>query len=50
MVACAPSPAGPAAKMSPTCCQETLEEEANADKILTHIAETSVNADAAHAS
>jgi ferritin-like metal-binding protein YciE len=28
---------------------ETLEEEANADKILTHIAETSVNADAAHA-
>jgi ferritin-like metal-binding protein YciE len=27
--------------------QETLEEEANADKILTHIAETSINAEAA---
>jgi len=27
--------------------QETLEEEANADKILSHIAETSVNAEAA---
>jgi ferritin-like metal-binding protein YciE len=29
--------------------QETLEEEANADKILTHIAETSVNTEAARA-
>jgi ferritin-like metal-binding protein YciE len=29
--------------------QETLEEEANADKILTHIAETSVNSEAARA-
>jgi ferritin-like metal-binding protein YciE len=27
--------------------QETLEEESNADKILTHIAEASVNAEAA---
>jgi ferritin-like metal-binding protein YciE len=27
--------------------QETLEEEANADKILSHIAETSINAEAA---
>ncbi len=29
--------------------QETLEEEANADKILTHIAESVVNVQAAHA-
>jgi ferritin-like metal-binding protein YciE len=29
--------------------QETLEEEGNADKILTHIAESWVNAQAAHA-
>jgi ferritin-like metal-binding protein YciE len=29
--------------------QETLDEEGNADKLLTHIAETAVNREAAHA-
>jgi len=31
-----------------TLLQETLDEEGNADKILTHIAESWVNAQAAH--